>query len=133
MWSYYADSHKGCCFKYDLDLLDSKDVMQMNIRSSIHKVWYSNKRFTDNQGSFSPFMKDESWSHEQEWRIFREYGNEFLFFPCLSEIYLGLNFDLDNIDVVIDAIKHTNNSIKLFMLHPHQEKYGFIKIPLSFS
>lgn len=70
MWSYYADSHNGCCFKYDLDLLDSKDVMQMNIRNSIHKVWYSNKRFTDNQGSFSPFMKDESWSHEQEWRIF---------------------------------------------------------------
>ena len=133
MWSYYADSHRGCCFKYDLDLLDTNDVVQMNIRNSIYKVWYSNKRFTDGQGSFSPFMKDESWSHEQEWRIFREYGHEFLFFPCLSEIYLGIDFDPEKIDSIIEAIKYTAKSIKIFILHPCQEEYGFIKIPLRFT
>lgn len=132
MWSYYADSHKGCCFKYDLDLLDATDTVQTNIKNSIHKVWYSNKRFTDGQESFSPFMKDESWSHEQEWRIFREYGHEYLFFPCLSEIYLGLNFDPEKIDSIIEATKHTTKSIKIFILHPCQEEYGFIKIPLRF-
>ena len=133
MWSYYADSHKGCCFKYNLDLLDTTDTVQTNIKNSIHKVWYSNKRFTDGQESFSPFMKDESWSHEQEWRIFREYGHEYLFFPCLSEIYLGLNFDPEKIDSIIEATKHTTKSIKIFILHPCQEEYGFIKIPLRFT
>lgn len=132
MWSYYADSHKGVCVKYEFSLLDRNDITYKNICASLQKVWYSQKRFMDSKNEFTPFVKSLEWSHEQEWRFFRESDEEYLYMPCLTEIYLGINFDYDNIDCIIEAIKKNGRDIKMFMVNPKPDAYGFERIPLVF-
>lgn len=131
MWSYYADSHKGVCMKYDFTLLDMNDINYRNIRDSLHKVWYSEQRFSDVEGVFTPFVKSLQWAHEQEWRLFGESIEEYIHIPCLTEIYLGINFDYSNVDPIIDAIKENGRNIKLFLVHPQPNLYGFELVPLS--
>ena len=130
MWSYYADNHKGVCIKYDFNLLDLNDVTNKNILESLHKVWYSGNRPIDKDGKYSPFIKGLEWAHEQEWRLFREFGSEFISLPCISEIYLGIKFDLSQMDDIINAVKKLNKNIKLYILAPVQDKYELQKILL---
>ena len=132
MWSYYADSHKGVCVKYEFSLLDKNDITYKNICASLQKVWYSQKRFMDAENEFTPFVKSIEWSHEQEWRFFRESEEKYLYVPCLTEIYLGVNFNYDNIDSIIEAIKKNGRDIKIFMVNPKPDAYGFERIPLRF-
>ena len=131
MWSYYANSHQGVCIKYDFELLDRENDEHNHIRTSLHKVWYSEQRFRDSRGTFTPFVKSLQWAHEQEWRLFRESDQKYVHIPCLSEIYLGLNFQYEQVDRIVDAIKSNGRDIKLFRLHPHPENYGFEQIRLN--
>ena len=78
------------------------------------------------------FVKSIEWSHEQEWRFFRESEEKYLYVPCLTEIYLGVNFNYDNIDSIIEAIKKNGRDIKIFMVNPKPDAYGFEQIPLVF-
>ena len=57
MWSYYADSHQGVCMKYDFSILDENDQSTKNIKKSLQKIWYSQNRPIDKEGTFSPFVK----------------------------------------------------------------------------
>ena len=57
MWSYYANSHKGVCIKYDFELLDKENDEHNHIKTSLHKVLYSEQRFRDSKGLFTPFVK----------------------------------------------------------------------------
>ena len=130
MWSYYANSHKGVCLKYDFDLLNKNEDSFNRITASLHKVWYSEKRFKDSKGVFTPFVKSLQWAHEQEWRLFRESQDEYLSIPCLSEIYLGLNFDCDNLDRIVEAVKNNARDIKVYILQPKPQTYGFERVSL---
>ena len=129
MWSYYANSHKGVCFKYDFELL-SKEERFDHVLASLHKVWYSEKRFKDSKGIFTPFVKSMQWAHEQEWRLFRESQEEYLSIPCLSEIYLGLDFDCDQLDQIVAAVKNNARDIKVYTVHPNPETYRLERIML---
>lgn len=130
MWSYYADSHKGVCLKYDFSLLDREDISNQNILSSIQKVWYSQNRPCDRDGVYSPFMKGLQWAHEQEWRLFSKFGSEYVKLPCLSEIYLGVQFDGKNYRRIIEAAKANGRNIKIYLLRPSPDTYSFHKIPI---
>ena len=131
MWSYYANSHQGVCMKYDFGLLDRDNDENNHIRTALHKVWYSEQRFRDSRGTFTPFVKSLQWAHEQEWRLFRESDEKYVHILCLSEIYLGLNFQYEQVDRIVDAIKRNGRDIKLFQLHPKPENYGFERIRLN--
>lgn len=133
MWSYYADSHKGVCMKYDFTLFDEANQDNKNIIASLQKVWYSQHRPFDQKGEFSAFIKGLEWAHEQEWRLFRKFGSEFVSLPCLTELYLGISFDYTNIDRIIDAVKKSPRKIAVFHLHPNPDTYGFHKIPLHYT
>ena len=128
MWSYYADCHKGVCMKYDFALLDTSDSRFENILPSLHKVWYSEQRFVDRENAFAPFVKSLQWAHEQEWRLFREHQEDYLYIPCLSEIYLGVNFDFDQFQHISNAIKKNGRNIKVFWMHPKPSTYGFSRV-----
>ena len=66
----------------------------------------------------------------------REVGDrneeKYLYVPCLTEIYLGVNFNYDNIDSIVEAIKKNCRDIKIFMVNPKPDAYGFERIPLKF-
>lgn len=133
MWSYYADSHRGVCMKYDFNLLDREKQSHRNILTSLQKVWYSQYRPFDKDGEFSPFIKGLQWAHEQEWRLFRQFGSKFVVLPCLTELYLGINFDFANIDRIMDAVKKSPRKIAVFVLRPHPDTYEFLKMPLNYE
>lgn len=133
MWSYYADSHKGVCMKYNFELLDVSDSRFEKIIPSLHKVWYSEQRFADAKDTFAPFVKSLQWAHEQEWRLFREHEDNYLYIPCISEIYLGINFDFDNFQRISEAIKKNGRDIKVFWTHPKPNTYGFNRIRIYLS
>lgn len=132
MWSYYANSHKGLCLKYDFSLLDKNDITHKNIHSSLQKVWYSEQRFIDSDNQFTPFMKALQWAHEQEWRLFRESDEKYLSLPCLTEIYLGIDVNSSDMDYIINAVRKNGRDIKMFLLHPKPDVFGFERIPLRY-
>lgn len=130
MWSYYANSHKGVCMKYDFALLDKDNFAHQTILQSLQKVWYSQKRPVDTNGTYSPFVKGVDWAHEQEWRLFKTSGDPYVSLPCLSEIYLGVNFDIEQADQIIEAVETLPRKVKVFLLHIKPDAYGFQKIAL---
>lgn len=133
MWSYYANSHKGVCLKYEFDILDSNNVNYRNILASLNKVWYSEQRFRDLNGAFTPFIKSLQWAHEQEWRLFTESKEKYLFVPCLTEIYLGIDFNFHNIGRIIKAINKNGRKIKVYQVYNKADKYSLGCIPIKIN
>ena len=80
---------------------------------SIGKVWYSKFRPKDFEGKFFPFIKAEDWAHEMEWRLFRNYVEDSkLKFPCLTAVYLGVDFDYEKYyDRIISALSKKERKI----------------------
>lgn len=133
MWSYYAGSHKGVCLKYDFDLLDKNDQGVINILNSLQKVWYSESRPIDRDQCCSPFVKGLQWAHEQEWRFFRMEGEQYIHLPCLSEIYVGVNCEPDDLKLITEAAMKSVRDIKMFVMRPAPDTFGFVKIPLRYK
>ena len=132
MWAYYADSHKGVCMKYEFDRLDSSDISYQNVKNALHKVWYSEQRFNDPHCKFTPFVKSLQWAHEQEWRLFKEGEEEYLYIPCITEIYLGINFDDSKIDCIVDELKKKDRKIKIFQIYTKPNNYEFERVRINY-
>lgn len=131
MWSYYADSHKGLCLKYEPCKLDISELYNRHLVDSIRKVWYSDIRFEDPNGEYTPFVKATEWSNEREWRLFRKTGKERISFPCLTEVYIGINFDMSYFSRLIDAIKMCKQEVQLFLMEPNQKDYSLKKSKIN--
>lgn len=127
MWSYYANSHKGVCIQYDFSSLNKEDIDNKNILQSLRKVWYSDNRPIDAKASYSPFVKGIDWAHEREWRLFRDFGTEFVSLPCISEIYLGIKFDLEQAELLLDVVSKFNKNINIYFMVPTKDKYRLTK------
>ena len=127
MWSYYANSHKGVCIKYNFNLLNKEDITNKNILQSLQKVWYSDNRPIDDKALYSPFVKGIDWAHEREWRLFRDFGSEYVSLPCIAEIYLGIQFDLAQAELLLDAVCKLKKDINIYILSPAQNRYGLTK------
>jgi hypothetical protein len=132
MWAYYADSHKGVCMKYEFNMLDNSNIAYHGVKNALHKVWYSDCRFRDPQGQFTPFVKSSQWAHEQEWRLFRETCENYLYLPYITEIYLGLNFGLDNVYRIVNELKKKDREIKLYKIYTRPDTYGLKRVRLNY-
>ena len=117
MWAYYGSGHKGLCLQYEFPEEDCK------LKDSIYKVVYSDNRPRDIDGICSPLSKSLSWSHEVEWRYVSQGNVEFVECPYLKKIYLGIKFDMANLDKLIEAIKENGKSIKLYAATPNKNQY----------
>lgn len=76
MWAHYADSHKGICVKYVIDVSASKLASDFNsVFSAFKDVEYSNKKLEGFRKNIpfntfeSFFVKREAWSYENETRF----------------------------------------------------------------
>lgn len=134
MWAYYASNHTGLCFKYDFCLLDKKEQYNRCIMESLHKVWYSNNKPNDPEGSFSYLVKAQDWSHEQEWRLVNwQQDNNRIALPCMTEVYLGINISSDAIHKTIEAIKASGRNIRLFWCRPNLQEYRIDFMEIYYS
>lgn len=99
LWAHYANSHKGFCIEYDLDIL-SKNDGENHIHS--FSVLYSKKppsigyydiiknRKSEMIKKFA-FYKSKKWEYEKEFRIVTsKVGLNSYDFRALKSIYFGL-------------------------------------------
>ena len=124
MWAYYANDHKGVCLEYDMAKLNVEDEYEFELKRAFCKVHYSDYRPQDQHGEYSLIVKSSQWSHEHEWRLICDTESNYITVPCLSAVYLGINFDyLKYRDIIIEAIRATGKNINLFGCGPDAEKY----------
>lgn len=92
LWSYYAQSHKGICLEYEVNLGTLLENGSKNIFQPINYAsHYPNVEFADLLESRDPLdkisslllTKNLSWSHENEWRLimFEEKGGKTIGMP----------------------------------------------------
>lgn len=127
MWSYYSDSNKGICIKYN-----SKDFKNFIIHSCFPIKYEDGYEYTDELSNmeentfkllFDPFLRKETvWSHEKEWRILFnkelllrsaiKIGEKyFLKLPKPSAIYLGKRITTENKRKIFDICKKREISL----------------------
>lgn len=91
MWAYYANSHQGVCLEYDMQILNQCDHYQSNLKKSIQEVTYTESfNLHDIHNPTISFQKSAQWAHEKECRIVCETVEDFIDFPCLKSIFVGV-------------------------------------------
>ena len=123
MWAYYANDHQGVCLEYDISKLSVDDDYEFELKRAFCKVHYSEYRPKDQHGEYSLIVKSSQWSHEHEWRLICDTESNFITVPCLSAVYLGINFDTEKIGLIVDAIRASGKAVELFACQPDCEKY----------
>lgn len=136
MWSYYTNSNKGICIKYNID--DCKNF----IRNSCYPIKYEDgydytKELCDMKKyafklNYDPYLKKEKiWQHEKEWRILfnmdlllsatiKSNGKHFLKLPKPSAVYLGKRISSENEEKIKDICK--NREISLYKMEKNTKK-----------
>lgn len=130
MWAYYADNNNGVCLEYTPKMLKDNDVY-----NSIQKVNYTKGQCNNLRKMKTPtdlnaflFNKSLCWKHEKEWRIVLKDNIERISFPCLTGIYLGVNFrkkhgSTDTFRRIIKVIQDSENKIVLYEAFPNNNQY----------
>lgn len=114
MWAYYANNYSGACLEFDFD----KDI---NLKSKIHKVYYSTSRPTDYESFDVYFWKSIQWSHEQEWRLVVDCEQDFIKTTSINAVILGARMDAKQKDEIISLSR--KHKIKIYESFPSNEKY----------
>lgn len=147
MWAHYADQHKGFCVEYDFRVLDVKDEML----TSLNPVGYESKKYDITNilklsidsalgEEFDPrtylmylllLIKHTNWSYEKEWRILQptDDGKSGLLKSKVkpTAIYLGMNFDTSQIDVIKRAVNCPIYIMKMASNESFELEYELVK------
>lgn len=125
MWSHYADYNRGVCFKFDVDIIESKiSGLFENVTYVKKKPTYDFKNPEEDKSKWF-FYKNRVWKYEKEVRglifppnITKDEKYRKVKFPkdALKEIIFGANTD-----------KHIYDEI-ICLCHKH----GFSKVKFSF-
>lgn len=141
LWSHYADSHRGYCIGYDVDVLRADF---MNKYSNPQKVFYElNVQYEKEYPKIIPrknmseadFVsiplrtKSEIWSYEQEFRfIILGASRELTRVPpeAIAEVTIGCNvLDKHQIEIGEYVIRHLPHT-DLYLAKMHPESYSLI-------
>lgn len=134
MWSYYADKHNGVCLEYNPSILDFNNQDNIKLYNGLQKVYYSENQYNNAQyfkdyedlnNMF--FNKALCWAHEQEWRLVINENIDRITFPCLTGVYLGVNFrdkyNEEKFQKLIRTVIKDKNQVGLFEAQINHEKY----------
>ena len=138
LWAHYANSHKGFCIEYDLDLLLSKQ----DLKHRFFDIQYSDKM--PNLG-FSQFSdpnnpdilikkmlgyKSKRWEYEQELRIITENkGINTYDYGAVKAIYFGLKTPKSTISKIIKTLQ--GRKIKYFQMYLKPNSFKFEAKPIE--
>lgn len=125
LWSHYANSHKGFCIEYDLDILT-----QYNNEVNTFWVNYSDKipilklkLFSRNEviRHFTGF-KSKDWKYENEYRLlYDNSGLQDYEHKAVRSIYFGLKMDCEEKKRILETLQ--GRSIQYFQMHLRPGKY----------
>ncbi|WP_445749612.1 DUF2971 domain-containing protein [Polaribacter sp.] len=137
LWAHYANSHKGFCLEYDLNILLKSDG-ENNIHS--FPVFYSNKppsigfwdliRNKDYRmiKKFA-FHKSKRWEYEQEHRIVTsKIGLNSYDYKALKSIYFGLKISESDRNHIINMLKLRGLTFYQMVLEKNSYSFKALKL-----
>ena len=103
LWAHYANSHKGFCIEYDLDILLKNHSSQFDIKNQIHVVYKNERPEVSESDSLFDVQskvfgtKSLAWEYENEVRlVFLTEGEKPIPPEAITAIYFGLNMSLED-------------------------------------
>lgn len=121
MWAHYANSHKGFCIEYDVDVLKNSLKLNMLDNVDLYTVTYDDidinefalKRAKEDPKDTLLSFKSPKWSYENEIRlIFDKSGIKQYNPKALKAIYFGLNMSSKERELIIKGLEGVN--VKFF-------------------
>lgn len=115
MWSHYADSHRGFCIEYDLDILCQSISHSFNLISSMDVSYQVNRPNIPREENLDKLLhkfcgtKSKAWEYENEYRlVFGDSGLKPIPAKAIKAIYFGLRIGLEERSQVIAGLKNEN-------------------------
>lgn len=141
LWAHYANSHKGFCIEYDLDILREYISKCYDIRNLIH-VNYSSERPAINweMTDLNIFdvqkmifgTKSLAWKYENEVRlVFETSGLKPLPDHAVTAIYFGLRMSLEDRQEIVQKMK--SKHIDLYQMERVDNLYQLKASKLDFE
>ncbi len=133
LWAYYADSHKGFCIEYNLDVLKQYPCNEDNF----FDVKYSEDVSIINLGNMldssfkkSVVTKSMNWKHEDEIRILTPKKGMFTYFSrAVKSIYFGNKTDKNTEKLVMNILR--GRGIKYYKMEHKEDLYKLEKIEIE--
>lgn len=129
MWSEYADSNKGFCLGFDLDMLIDSEELPFMLEEV--KVNYTNKvpdvtlaDMNDYTGFFTKMLgtKHTRWDYQNEVRVIYEKPGVHKYNPfALKEVYFGVMISEANKQSILDALKGCE--LDVYQMQPKTDSY----------
>lgn len=111
MWTYYANSHRGFCIAYDLDVMisskspnfDLVDCLEIKYQDNSPIIYSSDSVDVMREKHFG--RKSVSWKRENEIRlIFNNSGLKYIPHNAIVAIYFGLNIPLEDRQEIMSGL-----------------------------
>lgn len=130
LWAHYANSHKGFCIEYDLDLL-----LGGNKSNNIHSfpIIYKNSPpdygvldfiSISNNKEINKIVgyKSKCWEYEKEHRIIIDSPGKHIYnFSALKGIYFGIRMDSSQKEKIMNRLK--GRGINYYQIKQNDQKY----------
>jgi len=130
MWGYYGGNHRGMCIEFDLTLLPEDYPQKDEVLRSLRKVEYKRVRPDDDYSSvsYAPYIKGNEWAHEKEVRLVCLDVIEYIPFPCVSAIYLGVFFGQreDDWSGLFEFIVTNHITVPVYRFRPDEDKFKLV-------
>lgn len=133
MWAYYADSHKGFCIAYDIDVLNDRmhydliDVINVNYQDNSPIVSADDSDDSIREKIFG--KKSKHWKKENEIRlVFGNSGLKSIPQDAITAIYFGLNMPLSERNDIINGLN--DSGISFFQMETIPNHYKLRATPL---
>lgn len=115
LWAHYANSHKGFCIEYNLDILTDNFLTNLDI-SDIINVTYKDERPEVNETDAVHEVrrkvfgtKSLAWGYENEIRlVFSNSGLKPVADKSILAIYFGLNISLEDRKDIVEMMSDKN-------------------------
>lgn len=136
LWAYYANSHKGFCIGYDLDIITKNNSIRQNHRyevrysNTIPKIEISDMKQLKNDLVDNSLIKkfaatkSKRWENEEEVRIITDNsGKQSYDYRAVKSIYFGLRMDEEEKHEIMNELKGRN--IQYFQIESKENSYEF--------
>lgn len=130
MWVHYANSHKGFCIEYDVDVLKDSIKLDISDNVNLYTVTYDNLDINDfalKRAKKEPIetllsFKSPKWSYENEIRLIFDNNGIKLYNPkALKAIYFGLNMSSKERELIIKGLEGVD--VKFYEMLKLKGKY----------
>lgn len=138
LWAHYANSHKGYCIEYDLDILLKNDggnhvhsfpVLYSNKPPNIG-FWDIIKNEKNSMIKKFAFHKSKRWEYEQEHRIVTSKIGLNSYNPkALKSIYFGLKISQSDKSQIINLLQ--SRGISFYQIELEKNSYSFKTVELE--